>query len=96
MAENQTPFSMYKDRPLVRKGNEIYYGYVSEGYFVMMRTLGKEELPDETIFALTLIRQKPDGGMQMLNSAQRTGAYNALELADIWLTTTLAEQEKQK
>ncbi len=96
MAENRTPYSMYKDRPLVRKGSEIYYGYVSEGHFVMMRILEKEDVPDETKFAITLIHQKPDGGMQMLNSAQRVGAYNALELADIWLTNALSEQKNEK
>jgi hypothetical protein len=93
MAENNAPFFMYKDKPLVRKDNEIYYGYVSEGYFVMMRILEKDDLPDETKFAITLMHQKEDGGLQMLNSAQRVGTYNALELADIWLTNAL-ESEK--
>ncbi len=88
------PFSMYKDKPLVRKDNEIYYGYVSEGYFVMMRILDKPDIPDETKLAITLVHQKEDGSMQMLNSAQRVGTYNALELADIWLTNALAEAGK--
>lgn len=92
MAES-VPFSMYKDKPLVRKDNEIYYGYVSEGYFIMMRILDKPETPDETKLAITLVHQKADGSMQMLNSAQRTGTYNALELADIWLTNALADQK---
>lgn len=95
MAENKAPFLMYKDKPLVRKGNEIYYGYVSEGYFVMMRILEKDDIPDETKFAITLIHQKEDGGMQMLKDAQRVGTYNALELADIWLSTALAENKAE-
>ncbi len=94
MAES-TPFFMYKDKPLVRKDNEIYYGYVSEGYFVMMRILEQPDDPDMTKFAITLVHQKKDGDMQMLNSAERVGNYNALELADIWLTNALAEQKTE-
>ena len=94
MAE-AAPFFMYKDKPLVRKDNEIYYGYVSEGYFIMMRILDKPDVPDETKLAITLVHQKEDGSMQLLNSAQRTGTYNALELADFWLTDALAGEKAE-
>lgn len=93
MAEANKLF-LYKDKPLVRKDNEIYYGYVCEGYFVMMRILDKPDIPDETKFAITLVHQKGDS-MQMLHSAERVGTYNALELADIWLTNALAEQKAE-
>lgn len=94
MAE-ATPLFMYKNKPLVRKDNEIYYGFVCEGYFIMMRILDHPDIPDAAKFAITLVHQKPDGSMQMLNSAERTGTYNALELADIWLTNALAEQKNE-
>ena len=33
----QQDFLTYKGKPLVRKGNEIYYGDMSEKYVIMLR-----------------------------------------------------------
>ena len=44
---------MYRGYPLVRKGNEIYYGYMSEPFVVMMQIVHQQEVngllyPDRT------------------------------------------------
>ena len=37
-------FFMYRGYPLVRKGNEIYYGYMSEPFVVMMQIVHQQEV----------------------------------------------------
>ena len=36
---NEKEFLTYKGRPLVRKGNEIYYGDMSEKYVILLQIM---------------------------------------------------------
>ena len=45
MAEN-TPFLMYKGRPLVRSGNTLYYGSMAEKYVIVMQILSTKDEND--------------------------------------------------
>ena len=56
MANN---FLTYKDKPLVRKGNEIYYGDMSEKYVIKFTVLSEKEengqkLPERVLVELML------------------------------------------
>ena len=43
MGEATSPFFMYKDKPLVRSGNTLYYGSMQDPYVVMLQILGTKE-----------------------------------------------------
>ena len=45
MAEN-TPFLMYKGRPLVRSGNVLYYGSMADKYVIVMQVLSTKDEND--------------------------------------------------
>ena len=45
MAEN-SPFLMYKGRPLVRSGNTLYYGSMAEKYVIVMQVLSTKDEND--------------------------------------------------
>ena len=53
MAEKKTekklPFPMYRGKPLVRSGNTLYYGDMSDEYVIMMQILSTKEFDGEQI-----------------------------------------------
>ena len=43
-AKKKNQFLMYKNRPLVRKGNTIYYGSLSDDFVLMLQILSTKEV----------------------------------------------------
>jgi hypothetical protein len=39
----QGKFIEYKGKPLVREGNEIYYGFMSDKYYLFMMIMGEKK-----------------------------------------------------
>lgn len=66
-AKTQSPFLMYKGRPLVRSGNTLYYGSMAEKYVIMMQILSTRDEND-----LTMADKNPD-------SADADGSGGAYE-----------------
>ena len=61
--KNTVKFLTYKDKPLVRNGNTIYYGNMSDPYVVMLTIMSKKpykdtEIPDKVI--VQLLSTDPD------------------------------------
>ena len=48
MAESKkkAPFLMYKGRPLVRKGNTLYYGSMAEPFVIMMQITSTKKVKE--------------------------------------------------
>ena len=42
--KKKNDFLMYKDRPLVRKGNTIYYGSMSDSHVLMLQILSTKDV----------------------------------------------------
>ena len=42
--KKKNDFLMYKDKPLVRKGNTIYYGNMSDKYVIMFQILSTKDM----------------------------------------------------
>ena len=94
MAEN---ILMYRDMPLVRHGNVIYYGYMDKPYIAVLQIVSTKEVQGKTIAdrvavqlfntdpAITRMRDK------VVKSGEKKGLYNALELGCIWLKRELKE-----
>ena len=80
-------FVEYKGRPLVRKGNIIFYGDLSEKYYVSIMIMSEKKSPKGDI-------NVPDTIMvQLIESATKKpeqqkitkGLAEALEYAEAWL-----------
>lgn len=82
----------YKNRPLVRKGNMIYYGSMAKPYVIAMNilkkdTLGSVEVARE-IKVMEMLSEKISQPMEAIKrNMTKPSLYDALELADMWLTS---------
>ncbi|MBQ2256876.1 MAG: hypothetical protein II330_08425 [Clostridia bacterium] len=82
----------YKDKPLVREGNTICYGDMSDKYVLLLeimsyKKVGDEEVPD-TIFIQII---STDGTQQIYKQGQKTGLYDAFDIGLVWLERALKQ-----
>lgn len=92
-------FFEYKNRPLVRSGDMIYYGNMSDAFVVMMQLSGGETLEDLKMSKSVSIKMiDTDETKNLLErivkTSEKEGLYQALDIADIWLTD--AEKKKSE
>ena len=92
MAEKE--FSTYKGKPLVRCGDELYYGSMDERFVIRMQIKSKKEVNGVEIadkVAIQLLCTDPDLSprKQLVKSSEKNGLYVALDIADVWLERAL-------
>ena len=95
-----TPKLTYKNRPLVRCGNEVYYGSMSDPYVVFMQILttkkeGNTEVADKIQVILLTTDTTKSLQERMQKTGSRNGLYSALDIGSIWLERALSEQSKK-
>ncbi len=86
--ENQ--FMTYKGYPLVRKGNDIYYGYMSDDFVVMMQVEKQTEMDGIAVSQkIRLYQMSTDEKLNpieaIVNTSERDSLYEALDVAVAWL-----------
>ena len=96
-----TPKLTYKGRPLVRCGNEIYYGSLSDPYVVFMQVLTTKEDNGITVAdKLHVILMSTDSTKplpeRVVKQSSKTGLYTALEVGGMWLERALKEAPTAK
>ncbi len=81
----------YNGKPLVRCGNEIYYGNPEDKYVVIFRLEDREPLEDIEISKRVIIELKTNEGKksQLIRQAERDGLYKALDIGMFWLEQAL-------
>ncbi len=92
MAEKE--FSTYKGKPLVRCGDELYYGSMDQRFVIRMQIKTKKEVNGLEIadkVAIQLLCTDPDLSprKQLVKSSEKNGLYLALDIADVWLERAL-------
>jgi len=88
-------FLTYKGRPLVRCGDEIYYGNMEEPYVIRMQIKSKKEvngleIADKVTVQLMATDPYLSPRKQLIKSSEKKGLYLAMDIADIWLERALA------
>ena len=91
-------FFTYKGRPLVRCGDEMYYGNMEEPYVIRLQIKSKKEVNGEEIadkVAIQLLATDPylSPRKQLIKSSEKSGLYLAMDIADIWLERALASNK---
>ena len=88
-------FLTYKGRPLVRGGNTIYYGNMSDDYVCVLQVLTEkeengEQVPDK--IQIQLLKTDPEIPImeRFVKNGERRGLANAMEIATIWRERALA------
>ena len=89
MAE-ENAFLTYKGRPLVRSGNVIFYGNLTDRCVVMMQVLATAKDGDEDIatkISLQLQTNDPEvkPADRVIRTAEKNSMAEAMEIATIWL-----------
>ena len=90
-------FLTYKGKPLVRHGNEIYYGDMSEKYVVKLEILstkkeGDIETADKVKVLLLLSDTELDISKRTIKTSEKTGLYEAMDIGAIWLERELKKE----
>ena len=90
-------FFTYKGRPLVRCGDELYYGSMAERFVIRMqikskKTVGDMEIADKV--AIQLMCTDPDLSprKQLIKASEKNGLFLAIDIADIWLERALSNK----
>lgn len=88
-------FLTYKGRPLVRSGNTIYYGNMTDKFVVMLqiqsttKDAAQLELADKV--TVQLLATDPDirPKDKIIKKTEKQGLYNAIDVGAIWLERAL-------
>ena len=95
-----TPSLTYKGRPLVRCGNDIYYGSMHDPYVVYLQVLttkkeGNADVADKVhIVLLSTERLDPVENVLARQANKAGGLFNALTFGDIMLRNQLKNEKK--
>lgn len=87
-------FLTYKGKPLVRKGDTIYYGDSAEKHIVMIKVnttkdVGGIKVADKVTVQLLLSDQELKMKDRIVKSSDKVGLYAAMDIGSIWLERTL-------
>ena len=96
MADN-SPFLMYKGRPLVRSGNILYYGSMAEKYVIVMQILSTKDendlkMAEKIQIQLMLTDEEVRMKDRIVKKSEKIGLYNAMDIGSIWLERALNEK----
>ena len=81
---------IYKNKPLVRSGNTIYYGDMADKYVVCLqvestKTIGNLEVADKVNVQLISTDQELSKRKRLIKSAKKDGLFAAIDIAEAWL-----------
>ena len=84
----QGKFIEYKGKPLVREGNEIYYGYMSDKFYLFMMIMSEKkasrldvQIPDKILVQIL----PTDGSGKVEKQKMVSGLFEAFDLGTAWL-----------
>ena len=85
----QNKFLLYKGKPLVRCGNTIYYGNMTDTHVIMMQILDSQNNQDLDIatkvsISLILTDESLKLKDRIVKRIEKPGLYPAMDIAAIW------------
>ena len=97
MAEKKgAKFLTYKGKPLVRSGNIIYYGNMSDPFVIMIQIISTKKIGEMEVanrVTVQLLNTDPDvrPRERIVKKSEKQGLYQAMDIASIWLERALAQ-----
>lgn len=92
--KNKDGFLTYKDKPLVRNGNTMYYGNMSDPFVIIFqinttKTFKDMEIADKV--TIQLVNTDPDirPRDRIVKKSEKNGLYAAMDIGSIWLERAL-------
>ena len=85
----------YKNRPLLRKDNLIYYGSMADSHVIVLQILESKKVKDTEVATRVSVQlQLTDPNVRprerIVKKAEKPGIYSALDVGCIWLQRALA------
>ena len=95
-----TPKLTYKGKPLVRCGNEIYYGNMTDPYVLYLQIMttkkeNRQDVADKIHLCLLSTDTAKAPQERIMRQTNKVGLYNALDIGSIWLEKALADSKAQ-
>ena len=78
-------FLEYKGRPLVRQGDDIYYGDLSETFYIYMMIMTEKDIDGVTVPDKIMVQLCESSTKIPKNQKIVVGFKEAFEFADAWL-----------
>ena len=78
-------FVEYKGRPLVRQGEEIFYGDLSEKFYIYMMVMTEKDASGATVPDKIMVQLCESETKRPTNQKIVAGFKEAFEFADAWL-----------
>ena len=88
-------FLTYKDKPLVRKGNTVFYGDMGEKFVIKLEILSNHKEGDLDVadkIKVMLIKNDSEKLDNIVKSTEKNGFAEAMQFASIWLERALTEK----
>lgn len=91
---NKDKYMIYKGFPLVRCGNILYYGNLTDKYIIMLQILENGNIDDlEVAKKVSVELQYTDPDLKakdrVIKKSEKTGLYSAIDIGNIWLERAL-------
>ena len=85
----------YKNRPLLRKDNLIYYGSMADSHVIVLQILESKKVKDTEVATRVSVQlQLTDPNVRprerIVKKVEKPGIYSALDVGCIWLQRALA------
>lgn len=85
---------MYKGKPVVRRGNTMYYGFIDDKYIVKIveeetKSHGDTEIATKVTVQLTTNNSKLKSAERIIRQSKKEGLFDALDVGFVWLEDAL-------
>lgn len=78
-------FIEYKGRPLVRQGDDIYYGDMSDKFYIYMMIMNETETENGTLPTQIMVQLLDSNTKSPKEQKILSGFKDAFDFADAWL-----------
>ncbi|MBQ2897893.1 MAG: hypothetical protein IJE46_06205 [Clostridia bacterium] len=95
MAKKKIEELIYKERPLTRRGNEMFYGFIDDKFLVKLtvkesQSIDNLEVGTKIMVQLITNNTYLQGKERVIKQKEATGLYSALDLGFVWLDDALS------
>ena len=95
----ETTFFQYKGKPLVRCGDTLYYGKMSDPYVIKMvikskSPSGEMELADKVTIQLMSTDPNVSPRKAIVKTSEKPNLFLAIDIDNVWLQKALKEAAK--